>query len=122
MGSRGLGSVSFLPNKKQNILYFIARKNKIIELASRPTEIPDENCKILIKTPGSESREWSLKELEANYKSTPEWGKIKEGGVLCVPVEEPRLRKRPEPGRSGRVTFPEHEDGHGNKIDNYTPA
>merc|ERR1711963_389570 len=122
MGSRGLGSVSFLPNKKQNILYFIARKNKIIELASRPTEIPDENCKILIKTPGSESREWSLKELETNYKSTPEWRKIKDGGVLCVPVEEPRLRKRPEPGRSGRVMFPEHEDGRGNKIDNYTPA
>merc|ERR1712038_34695 len=100
----------------------MARKNKIIELASRPTEILDENCKILIRKAGSESKEWSLQELEASYEGTPEWRKIKEGGVLSVPVEEPRLRRRPEPGRSGRVTFPEHKDGRGNKIDNYTPA
>ena len=98
------------------------RKNKISDMASRPIEIPDENCKISIRKAGSESTEWSLKDLEVSYESSPEWRKIKDGGVLCVPVEEPRLRRRPEPGRSGRVTFPEHEDGHGNKIDNYTPA
>ena len=98
------------------------RKNKINEMASRSIEIPDENCKILIRTAGSEPREWSLKDLEASYESTLEWRKIKEGAVLSVPVEEPRLRRRPEPGRSGRVTFPEHEDGRGCKIDNYTPA
>jgi len=51
----------------------MTRKNKISELASRPTEILDENCKILIRKAGSESREWSLQELEANYESTPEW-------------------------------------------------
>merc|ERR1712038_2066220 len=100
----------------------LERKSKISVLASRPIEIPDENCKMLIRKAGSESREWSLKDLEASYESSPEWRKIKEGGVLSVPVEEPRLRRRPEPGRSGKVTFPEHEDGRGNKIDNYTLA
>ena len=67
------------------------RKNKISESASRPIEILDENCKISIRKAGSKSTEWSLKDLEASYESSPEWRKIKEGGVLCVPVD---LRSR----------------------------
>ena len=141
--SCSLGSVSASRNKQKNIPEFsflysasvqwinllvadtpqrLERKNKISEMASRPTEIPDENCKISIRKAGSESTDWSLKDLEASYESSPEWRKIKDDGVLCVPVEEPRLRRRPEPGQSGKVTFPEHEYGKGNKIDNYTAA
>ena len=44
---------------------------------------------------GPMSMETSLKELEEEYESKPEWKLIKEGGVLSVPVEE--LKKENPP-------------------------
>ena len=58
-----------------------ARTNKISKLATRPKETPDENCRLLIKK-GPVSVETSLKELEENYASKPEWKVIEEGGGL----------------------------------------
>ena len=46
--------------------------------------------KVLIKK-GPTSVETSLKDLEENYASKPEWKVIERGGVLCVPVEEFRM-------------------------------
>ena len=34
------------------------------------------------------SVEMSLKELEKNYASKPEWKEIEDGGVLSIPMEE----------------------------------
>ena len=64
-----------------------ARQNKISKLLSAPQQNPDENLRLLIKK-GPVSEETSLKELEENYASKPEWKVIEEGGVLCVPMEE----------------------------------
>ena len=57
------------------------RANKILKLASKPKETPDENCRVLIKK-GPVSVETSLKELEDNYERKPEWKVIEDGGVL----------------------------------------
>ena len=64
-----------------------ARRNKISKLLESPLESPDENLRVLIKK-GPVSVETSLKELEENYASKPEWVVIEEGGVLSIPVEE----------------------------------
>ena len=47
------------------------RRNKIGKLATRSKEVPDENCRVLIKK-GPVSVETGLKELEDNYASRPE--------------------------------------------------
>ena len=70
------------------------RRNKIVNLASKPKETPDETCRVLIKK-GPVSVETSLKELEENYESKPEWKVIEEGGVLSIPVEEFRMINPP---------------------------
>ena len=71
-----------------------ARTNKIYKLATRVNETPDENCRVLVKK-GPVSVETSLKELEDNYESTPEWKVIEDGGVLSIPVEELRMENPP---------------------------
>ena len=48
------------------------RRNKITKFAAKPKENPDENYRVLIKN-GPVSVETSLKELEDNYESKPEW-------------------------------------------------
>ena len=53
------------------------RRNQIIKLPTRPTEVPDENYRVSIKK-GPVTVETSLKELEDNYKSKPEWKVIEE--------------------------------------------
>ena len=63
--------------------------------------------------------ETSLKELEEDYESTPEWKLIKEGGVLSVPVEELRMENLPKPDRSGQVVFKEKRGGGGKQIESY---
>merc|ERR1712110_1406626 len=63
-----------------------ARTNKILKLASKSKETPDENYRVLIKK-GPVSVEISLKELEDHYRIKPVWKVIKEGGVLSIPVE-----------------------------------
>ena len=60
--------------------------------------------KVLIKK-GPTSVETSLKELEENYASKPEWKVIEGGGVLSVPVEEFRMINPPKPDREGNVRF-----------------
>ena len=57
------------------------RANKILKLASKPKETPDENCRVLIKK-GPVSVETSLKELEEKYANKLEWKVIEDGGVL----------------------------------------
>ena len=49
-----------------------SRRNKIDKMSSRSCESPDENLRLLIKR-GPVSVETSLKELEDNYSSKPEW-------------------------------------------------
>ena len=93
-----------------------ARTNKILKLATKPKETPDENCRVLIKK-GPVSVETSLKELEDNYASKPEWKVIEDGGVLSIPVEELRMENPPRPDHSGQVVFKEKKVG--NQIDNY---
>ena len=43
------------------------------------------------------SVETSLKELEDDYESKPEWKVIEDGGVLSIPVEELRMENPPRP-------------------------
>ena len=50
----------------------VTRRNKIIKALENPQRIPDENKRSLIKK-GPVSEETSLKELEQNYVSKPEW-------------------------------------------------
>ena len=77
-----------------------SRKNKIAKLITKFIVVPHENCRISIKK-GPLIVELSLKELEEDYESRPEWQLIKEGGVLSVPVEELRMENLPKPDRSG---------------------
>ena len=49
-----------------------ARRNKINRLLTSPQQFLDENLRVLIKK-GPVSEETSLKELEENYASKPEW-------------------------------------------------
>ena len=88
-------------------------------LSSSSKENLDVDKMVLIKT-GPESVEISLKELEENYASKPEWMVIEGGGVLSVPVEELRMINPPKPDREGKVRFEEKKGkGAGNQIDNY---
>ena len=82
------------------------RRKKIRNLVIRPLKIIDESFRVLIKR-GPVNVETSLKELEEDYESKPEWKLIKEGGVLSVPVEELRMENLPKPNRSGQVVFKE---------------
>ena len=91
-----------------------ARQNQIAKLTTRSVMKPAENCKISIKK-GPVSVETSLKELEENYESQPEWKLIKEGGVLSVPMEELRMENPPKPDHSGQVTFKGKREGGGKK-------
>ena len=80
------------------------RRNKIDKLATTSMETLDKNYRVLIKN-GPVSVETSLKELEEDYESKPEWKLIKEGGVLSVPVEELRMENFPKPNQSGCTPF-----------------
>ena len=94
------------------------RRNKINRIAAKPKENPDENYRVLIKK-GPVSVETSLKDLEDNYKSKPEWKVIEDGGVLSIPVEELRMENPPRPDRSGQVVFKEKRGRGGNQIESY---
>ena len=61
----------------------------------------DENLTVLIKK-GPVSVETSLKELEENYASKPEWKVIEDGGVLSIPMEEFRMINPPKPEKIRR--------------------
>merc|ERR1712083_351843 len=75
--------------------------------------------RVLIKK-GPVSVETSLKELEENYKSKPEWKVIEDGGVLSIPVEGLRMENPPNPDRlSGQVVFKEKKGGGGKQIESY---
>ena len=66
------------------------------------------------------SEETSLKELEENYESKPEWKLIEEGGVLSIPVEEFRMINLPKPDQTtGKVEFGKKVGGGGKQIENY---
>ena len=92
--------------------------NKLTEFQLQPL---DENLRVLIKK-GPESVETSLKELEENYASKPEWKVIEEGGVLSIPVEEFRMIELPRPDRLGNVDHKKRRKGGGKIIDDYPPA
>ena len=94
------------------------RKNIIAKLITNQIATRDENYRVLIKK-GPVSVETSLKELEEDYESKPEWKLIKEGGVLSVPVEELRMENLPKPDRSGQVVFKEKRGGGGKQIESY---
>ena len=47
----------------------------------------------------------SLKELEDNYQSKPEWNMIEDGGVLSIPVL--RMQNPPAPDSSGQLFLQE---------------
>ena len=70
---------------------------------------------------GPNKEETSLKELEENYASKPEWKVIEGGGVLSVPVEEFRMINPPKPDREGNVRFEKKRGKKGvNQIESYT--
>ena len=77
------------------------RMNKIGKLVSRPKEAPDDNLRVLIKR-GPVSVETSLKDLEDNYKSKPEWKLIEDKPEGNIGLERPGLevawRCRDRPG------------------------
>ena len=80
------------------------RRNKIDKLATNSMETPDENYRVLVKK-GPVSVETSLKELEEDYESKPEWKLIKEDGVLSVLMGELRMENPPKPNHSSQVVF-----------------
>ena len=82
---------------------------------------PNKNLKVLIKK-GPISVETSLKELEENYASKPEWKVIEEGGVLSIPVEEFRMINPPKPDHSGSIGFDKKKRGEERQIDSYPVA
>ena len=90
------------------------RRSKICKIALKSIEIPHETWRVMIKK-GPMSMETSLKELEEEYESKPEWKLIKEGGVLSIPVEELRMENPPKPDHSGQVTFKGKREGGGKK-------
>ena len=94
------------------------RANKILKLAKKPKETPDENLRVSIKK-GPVSVETSLRELEDHYQRKPEWKVIEDGGVLSIPVEELRMENPPRPDRSGQVLFNEKKGGGGKQIESY---
>ena len=97
----------------------IARGNKIIKATKSPPRNLDEDKTVLIKM-GPTSKETSLKELEENYASNPEWKVIENGGVLSIPVEEFRMINLPKPDRSGNIKFGKKKGiGAGNLIESY---
>ena len=77
--------------------------------------------RVLIKK-GPVSVETSLKELEENYASKPEWKVIEDGGVLSIPVEEFRIINPPKPDHSGSVGFDKKKRGEERQIDSYPVA
>ena len=85
-----------------------SRQNRIAKLKTKSVMTLDENCRISIKK-GPITVETSLKKLEEDYESKPEWKLIKEGGVLSVPVEELRMENPPKPDRSGSSCFQREE-------------
>ena len=91
------------------------RKNIVGEVATRLNVPPDEKLKVLIKK-GPVSVETSLKELEENYASKPEWKVIEDGGVLSIPVEELRMENPPRPNCSGQVVFREKKEEVGGRL------
>ena len=95
------------------------RRQKIKKLHNSELVVLDENLKLLIKT-GPVSVEMSLRELEENYASKPEWKVIEGGGVLSVPVEEFRMINLPKPDHSGKLEFGKRkESAEGKHIDSY---
>ena len=70
------------------------RVNKIRKMLDSPQQIPDENLRILIKK-GPNKENTSLKKLDENYASKPEWKVIEGGGVLSIPMEELRMINPP---------------------------
>ena len=96
-----------------------SRRNKVNRVCESPVQVPDENRRLLIKR-GSVLVETSLKDLEDNYASKPEWKMVEEGGVLIVPVEEFRMINPPKPDRSGNLKFVKKEGkGAENLIEGY---
>ena len=81
----------------------------------------DDLGRVLIKK-GPVSVETSLKELEENFASKPDWEVIDEGGVLSIPVEEFRMINVPPPDRSGKVDFGKRKRGSGKVIEDYPPV
>ena len=69
----------------------------------------DENCRISIKK-SPLSVETSLKELEEDYESKPEWKLILEDKLLSILL---RMENLPKPDRSGQVFFKEKRGGQG---------
>ena len=94
------------------------RKNIIQNELKSPLDSLNDLRRVLINK-GPVSVETSLKELEEDYESKPEWKLIKEGGVLSVPVEELRMENLPKPDRSGQVVFKEKRGGGGKQIESY---
>ena len=80
------------------------RRQKIKKLQNSELVVLDENLRLLIKK-GPVSLETSLRELEENYASKPEWKVIEGGGVLSVPVEEFRMINPPKPDHSGNLEY-----------------
>ena len=78
------------------------RKFKVQKLTKSPIQSLDETQRVLIKK-GPVSVETSLKELEENYASKPEWKVIEEGGVLSIPVEEFRMIDPQKPENFGKA-------------------
>ena len=82
----------------------IDTKNKIAKMLGSPQQSPDENFKVLIEK-GPVSVETSLRELEQTFAGKPSWKKIKDGGVLSVPLEEFRMEDPPQPNEAGQIDF-----------------
>ena len=80
------------------------RRSKICKIALKSIEIPHETWWVMIKK-GPMSMETSLKELEEEYESKPEWKLIKEDGVLSVLMGELRMENPPKPNHSSQVVF-----------------
>ena len=59
----------------------IARGNKIIKATKSPPRNLDRDKVVLIKM-GPTSKETSLKELEENYSSKPEWRNVRRSVIL----------------------------------------
>ena len=87
-------------------------------VTDEPKETPEENLRVSIRG-SSGQKYWSLKDLEDDFKSKPEWKVIEDGGVLSIPVEELRMQNPPRPNRSGQVHFQEVARGGGKQIENY---
>ena len=77
-------------------------------MKSHPIKI-DESKIVSIKI-GPTNKDVNLKGFEKQFEKTADWEKIKNGGVLMIPVIESRMANIPDPDEDGKMNYKQQEE------------